>query len=86
MIVIELYGIPRLRAGVGHFRCEASTVGEAMASLADACPALVGTVLQAGRPLPEYRLSINGDRFVSDPAETLKPGDALLLISADAGG
>ena len=35
---------------------------------------------------PAYRLSINGDRFVSDPVTPLVDGDALLLLAADAGG
>ena len=33
-----------------------------------------------------YKLSLNGERFVSDPETPLADGDVLLLLSADVGG
>jgi molybdopterin converting factor small subunit len=30
--------------------------------------------------------NLNGQRFVTDPATALKPGDAILILSTDAGG
>ena len=86
MITIELYGIPRLRAGAGRVGVEAATVAGALAALAAAAPGLAGSVLAVGRVPPEYRLSLNGDRFISDPDTPLADGDVLLLLSADAGG
>jgi sulfur-carrier protein len=86
MITIELYGIPRLRAGTGRVGVAAATVAEALAGLAAAAPGLAGSVLAGGRVPPEYRLSLNGDRFISDPGTPLADGDVLLLLSADAGG
>ena len=86
MITVELYGIPRLRAGAGRVGVDAATVAEAVAALAAAAPGLAGSVLAGGRVLPDYLLSLNGDRFVSDPATPLADGDVLLLLSADAGG
>jgi molybdopterin synthase sulfur carrier subunit len=86
MITIELFGVPRLRAGKGRVDCHARTIGEALVALAAECPALEGTVTDAGRVRPAYALSLNGERFVTDPALPLVPGDVLLLISADVGG
>ena len=33
-----------------------------------------------------FKLSLNGERFVSDPETSLIDGDVLLLLSADVGG
>jgi hypothetical protein len=54
--------------------------------LGRACPMLVGTVLRDGLVHPAYKLSLNGDRFVTEPATTLTDGDVLLLLAADVGG
>ncbi|HEX8203683.1 MAG TPA: hypothetical protein VF590_24620 [Isosphaeraceae bacterium] len=86
MITVELYGVPRLRAGVARVPLEAATLGEALRGLGRACPALEGSVLRDGGLHPAYRLSINGDHFVADPGQPLADGDALLLLAADAGG
>ena len=86
MVTIELFGVPRLRAGLARLSVEASSVGEALGALGRACPALAGTVLAGGGVHAAYRLSVNGERFVSDPAEPLAEGDALILLSADVGG
>ena len=89
-IKIELYGIPRLRAGTGRLEVVGNSVGEALVALARLCPMLEGGVLTTGggcgQVQPAYRLNLNGDRFVSDPATPLADGDTLLIISADVGG
>jgi molybdopterin converting factor small subunit len=85
-VVVELYGVPRLRAGRGRVEQEATTVGEALNGLGASCPTLAGSVLVGDSLHPAYLLNLNGDRFVSDPAAPLADGDVLLLISADAGG
>lgn len=88
MITIELYGVPRLRAGVARLSVEAASVAEALAALGRECPALRGTVIDGGGAgvNPAYRLSVNGERFVTDPSAPLADGDALILLSADVGG
>lgn len=86
MVTIELFGVPRLRAGMGRVDVEAGSVGEALARLAGACPALAGAVIEGDRVHPAYRLSLNGERFVDDPSTALVEGDALLLLAADVGG
>jgi len=86
MIAIEFYGVPRLRAGTALFRLEASTVGQALREVGRVFPALEGSVLRQGMIHEVYKLSLNGDRFVSDPETPLTDGDVLLLLSADVGG
>ena len=86
MITIELFGVPRLRAGTGRVELEAVDVGSAILGLGRACPTLVGSVLDGGTVHPAYKLSLNGDRFVDEPATALVDGDVLLLLAADVGG
>ena len=86
MVTIELFGVPRLRAGVPLVRVEAVDVGSAIRGLASACPGLDGSVLLGRRVHPAYKLSLNGDRFLSEPATALADGDVLLLLAADVGG
>jgi molybdopterin converting factor small subunit len=86
MISIELYGVPRLRAGTNLMRVEASTVGQALAELGRICPALENSVLRQGTLHEAFQLSLNCERFVSDPQTALQQGDVLVLLSADVGG
>lgn len=86
MITIELFGVPRLRAGKALVHLEADDLGEALRGLGRACPSLAGSVLREDRVHPAYRLSLNGDRFVVEPGTALTDGDVLLLLAADVGG
>lgn len=74
---LELYGIARLRAGRPALDVDAASVGEALAALGRACPGLDPAHLL---------LSLNGERFVSDPAIPLAPTDTLVVLNAEAGG
>lgn len=85
-VTIELFGMPRLRAGVGKLTVEAATVGAALDALAKACPALEGSVLAGGTLHPAYTLNLNGERFVADPGTPLADGESLLLLTVDVGG
>lgn len=85
-ILVELFGVARLRARTGRVYVNAATVGEALARLVEACPALDGTVIFDGAPHPAYRLNLNGARFVNDPQTRLGAGDSLLILAADVGG
>jgi molybdopterin converting factor small subunit len=42
--------------------------------------------VRAGWVEPAFRINLNGDRFLDDPATPLTAGDVLILISADVGG
>ena len=85
-VTIELFGVPRLRAGAERFTVEAATVGDALASLVHSAPSLASLTTPGGTLDPAYRLCLNTDRFITDPATPLADGDALLILAADAGG
>ena len=85
MVTIELFGVPRLRAGIARRNVAATTVGSALMALVGEFPAL-DDLLRYGEIHPAYRLSLNGERFVTDLDTALREGDSLLLLSADVGG
>ncbi len=85
-VTVELFGIPRQRAGCAELAVAAGTVRDLLAGIARACPALSGLTRADGRLSPHYLLSLDGQRFLQEPDEPLRPGDRVLLLSADAGG
>lgn len=83
-VVVEFYGLARLRAGHADLRCDATTIGDALAAADAACPELHA---RSDNGLsPEYRVSIGGKHFTENLAEPLATGDAVLILGADAGG
>ena len=84
MVVVEFYGLARLRAGRAELRCDAATVGAALAAADAACPALHSRGEAAISP--EYRVSVGGRHFTENLMEPLGDGEALILLGADAGG
>lgn len=85
-MTVELFGTARLLAGIASIHLSAHTLGDAIERLAVSLPRLSNSVIVGNRVQPSFKLSLNGDRFVSDPATPLAEDDRLLLISADAGG
>ena len=85
-ITVELFGVPRQRAGRAQLAVPVGTVAEVLAAVERACPGLAGLVRAGGRIAPHYLLSLDGQRFVTDLGQRLRPGERLLLLSADAGG
>ena len=85
-ITVELYGMARARAGRKELTVSAATAGEALRAVLEVCPALSGLCRPGGQLAPHYLLSLDGERFLTDLAESLRPGDRLVLLSADAGG
>jgi molybdopterin converting factor small subunit len=83
---IELYGVPRLRAGLGEVVVEATTLAEALAALGRACPALRPAVVDGERLQPSYLVALNGRQFAADPGTHLRHGDVLVIVAAQAGG
>jgi hypothetical protein len=86
LITVEFFGIPRQRAGRSELAVRARTVAEVLAAVAQVCPDLAGVVSPDGRLQGHYLLSIDGQRFVTDTHEALRPGERVLLLSADVGG
>ena len=85
MVTIELFGAARLAAKREQFAVEARTVGEALNALVSACPALDAIVCD-GQLSRHYAIALNGKHFTTDAARTLRDGDALVIVSAHAGG
>jgi molybdopterin converting factor small subunit len=84
-VTVEFFGIPRHRAGRAELAVPAGTVAELLAAIERACPALAGLV-RDGRVSPHYLLSLDGRRFLTDLQQPVRPGERVLLLSADAGG
>jgi hypothetical protein len=86
VVTIEFFGIPRARAGRKDLVVSAATAADALVEAAKICPDLAELVRPDGHLLPHCILSLDGERFVTDLGRTLRSGDRLLLLSADAGG
>ncbi len=85
-VSVELYGIPRARAGVAQTVAHGSTLGDVFLNLAARFPKL-GEACMDGRHLKTgFIANLRGEQFVSDPATNLMDGDSILLMSLDAGG
>jgi sulfur-carrier protein len=85
-VVVEFFGVPRLRAGRAELRVPPGTVAEVLAAVERACPGLAGLRRSDGAAAPHYLLSLDGQAFLADPGRALHAGDRVLLLSADAGG
>jgi len=86
-IHVELFGIPRQRAGVKECDIAASDLGELLKQLAERYPSLIGQGLNPqGTLQPGYLANLNGRTFVTEPTTPLTDGDSVLILSADAGG
>ncbi len=83
---IELFGIARARAGREALEVQVQCLGDAIRALARECPGLVPEVVADGRLTDGYLASLNGDRFVADPALKLARDDTVLILGAQAGG
>lgn len=86
LIRIELYGIPRHRAGVAAVEVEAQRLGEALLQVGRQLPILNDVCLDSEHLRSGYLANINGRAFVSAPDTRLSPGDCVLILSSDAGG
>ena len=82
---VELFGIPRERAGIASLEVQADTLGQLWETLAARIPSLQ-TLICADRLTSSVVANLNGDQFVSDPATPLAESDSVLILSADAGG
>jgi hypothetical protein len=85
-VIVEFFGMPRLRAGRAELGVAPGTVAEVLARVERRCAGLAGLIRADGRLAPHYLLSIDGRRFVTDLTEEISAGEKLLLLSADAGG
>jgi molybdopterin converting factor small subunit len=82
---VEFFGVPRERAGIAELDVQADTLGRLLGTLAARMPDLA-ELITVDRLHPSLAASLNGDRFISDPATPLADDDCVLILSADAGG
>ncbi len=85
-VEVELFGIPRARAGVGTTSARGANLGDVLADLARRFPALADACIDGRQLKASYLASLDGRQFVTDPETPLTEGASLLILSADAGG
>jgi molybdopterin converting factor small subunit len=85
-VSVELFGIPRLRAGVSKTEAVGSNLGDLLCDLAQRYPALAEACISGRQLKAGFTANISGAQFVTNPETELKEGDSLLLLSMDAGG
>jgi molybdopterin converting factor small subunit len=85
-VTVEFFGIPRERAGTAKTMVTASTLGSALLELGRSYPRFAESCLHSGELAKGYVVNLNGERFVTDIDTPLRSGDAILILSADAGG
>ncbi len=85
-VKVELFGIPRARAGVSQTVSNGSTLGDVLLDLAKRFPALGDACIQGSSLKLGYTANLCGEQFITDPTIHLNEGDSILLLSLDAGG
>lgn len=85
-IAVELFGIPRARAGTAQTSATGNNLGDALADLATRFPELAESCIDGRTLRPGYIVNLGAERFVTSPDTPLKVGDTLLILSLDAGG
>jgi hypothetical protein len=85
-VIVEFFGMARQKAEVGEIEINAAILGDALRKIESACPNLAHHLLRGAELSPEYRVSLNGERFIRDLEEYLPNGARVLLLSADSGG
>ena len=84
---MELFGIPRVVAGVDALEAHGASLRAVLHDAVDACPELGEQVLAPDRAWLNsgYTFVVDG-RFVNDPDYPIGAGSSLLLVSRASGG
>jgi molybdopterin converting factor small subunit len=85
-VAVELFGIPRARAGIAQTLAVGSNLGDVLADLASRFPQLAETCIDGRGLRTGYIANLGAERFVTSPETPLCEGDTLMLLSLDAGG
>ena len=85
-VAVELFGIPRARAGAAQTTSGGHCLGDVLADLAQRFPALAEACIEGRRLRPGFTANLGGERFVTAPETPLHDGDTVMLLSVDAGG
>jgi molybdopterin-guanine dinucleotide biosynthesis protein A len=88
---VELFGAARFLARTREVSLTlpaGATFSQVYAALADKLPVLVGKVIDpdGARLFDGFACNVNGLDFIRTPAATVKAGDNIVILSADAGG
>ena len=85
-VAVELFGIPRARAGIAQTVATGCNLGDVLADLGSRFPPLAETCFDGRSLRPGFIVNLGAERFVSAPETPLREGDTVLLLSLDAGG
>ena len=89
--MVELFGVARLLAKTKELSLSlpsGATLSHVYSALGAALPMLSGRVISADGSslLAGYACNVNGVDFVRTATATIRSGDRILILSADAGG
>lgn len=85
-VVVELFGIPRARAGISRTSVPGTDLGDVLQALADRYPGLAKDCIDGRRLRSGFTANLGGRQFVTSPETIVKPGESVLILSVDAGG
>ncbi len=89
-IKIEYYGIPRQRVGIAsevyEFDQEEMEIHDVILAVARKHPEFQRNCMAGDRLNQHLTVNLNGTRFYQTENGTARDGDALLILSMDAGG
>jgi molybdopterin converting factor small subunit len=85
-VAVELFGIPRARAGLSQTSAVGDNLGDVLADLAKKFPRLAETCIDGRSLRPGFIVNLDAECFVSSPETPISEGDTVLLLSLDAGG
>jgi molybdopterin converting factor small subunit len=85
-VEVELFGIPRARAGLARTSAAGENLGDVLADLAQRFPALAEACIEGRSLRPGFIVNLGAERFVTAPETLLRESDVVLLLSLDAGG
>lgn len=83
---VELYGLPRLRAGAERCDVPPGRLRDIVAALAAALPGLVPDIIAAGALTEHALIAVDGRDLLVDPDTRISDESVLVMISAQAGG
>lgn len=86
MVTVELYGLPRLRAGAERCAVSPGPLRDILAALAAALPGLVPDIIVDGQLSEHALIAVDGRDLLVDPCADVADGAVLVMISAQAGG
>jgi molybdenum cofactor guanylyltransferase len=89
--IVELFGVAQVVSGTKEVTLTlppGATFRHVFAALAAKLPVLSGRVISTDglRLTDGYACNVNGLEFIRTPATAVRPGDRVMILSADAGG